>query len=227
MFFDWAYKRVQPILGPFGMATATRFSANQITVVGCVLGVIMNPFIILDSWWALLMAFVLNIIAGVLDLLDGKVARIRRDVLRLADDPVYGGYLDAMCDKVRLIPNSLLLLLVFYTHRTAFYSLPGEIYSGLLFLTFSLVAEDVLLGSIRYEDYQEEKKSRQNNLTTASMNGKNKTACWTVANGGFILALMNNIDHWGLFVGLLFLWSAVLYAAGSIRDKLIARNPAK
>ena len=86
-----------------------RISANQLTIMGLVIGLISSLFIYLSSVFTeLLMVFIVlsmvfTVISFFLDTLDGSVARFE-------EPTIFGGILDIFCD--RLVEVSIIIAIV-------------------------------------------------------------------------------------------------------------------
>jgi len=86
-----------------------RISANQLTIMGLVIGLIGSLFIYLSSVYAeltitlLVLSMIFTIISFLIDTLDGSVARFEGPT-------IFGGILDIFCD--RLVEISIIIAIV-------------------------------------------------------------------------------------------------------------------
>jgi len=86
-----------------------RISANQLTIIGLVIGLISALFIYLSSVYAelsitfIIMSIIFTVISFFIDTLDGSVAR-------LEEPTIFGGILDIFCD--RLVEVSIIIAIV-------------------------------------------------------------------------------------------------------------------
>jgi len=86
-----------------------RISANQLTIMGLVIGLISSLFILLSSVYTelsitlIILSMIFTIISFFIDTLDGSVARIEAPT-------IFGGILDIFCD--RLVEVSMILAIV-------------------------------------------------------------------------------------------------------------------
>jgi len=96
-------------------------SANQFTLFSVVFAFLSFYFLINLNF---ILSFILFIFAGILDLIDGAVARTRGEVSKK------GAYLDTICDRY----VEVILLLGFLFLPLTFFILPSRIWVGLCFL---------------------------------------------------------------------------------------------
>lgn len=89
MFDPLARRLIDPPLGPVGAWLAARgITANQVTLAGLAIGLLVVPFLAFGHYWAALLAILVN---RLFDGIDGAIARHTRPTR-------FGGYLDIVCD---------------------------------------------------------------------------------------------------------------------------------
>lgn len=87
----------------------SKISANQLTIVGLVIGLVSSAFIYLSSFYTeqmitfIILSLIFTIISFFIDTLDGSVARYEGPT-------IFGGILDIFCD--RLVEVSIILAIV-------------------------------------------------------------------------------------------------------------------
>ena len=87
----------------------SKISANQLTIVGLVIGLVSSAFIYLSSFYTeqmitfIILSLIFTIISFFIDTLDGSVARYEGPT-------IFGGILDIFCD--RLVEVSIIIAIV-------------------------------------------------------------------------------------------------------------------
>ncbi len=208
---------VQSLLKPLAYWIARRTSANTVTYTG--LATLPATLILMAlgfKVWALSTYLFSSLFC---DVLDGPVARAR-EKLKFHDDKVWGGFVDAMKDKICQCSVIFTLVIMLPIQSTIEHII-------FYILSATLIIYEIIVGAIRIHTYVEEKKNRKPTTKTPSKtnsteDGKDKTG-WQVAGISFaMLAIMSTTPqgHWGLYVADILLIISFYYGILSLAEKL-------
>lgn len=89
-FFEKQYSKIADVITPFLIS----YSANQITIVSGICGIVGSLLLISNSYLALLLSALFIQLFSVLDLVDGNIARIKKI------ESKFGQWLDIFFDKL-------------------------------------------------------------------------------------------------------------------------------
>ncbi len=130
---------------------SSRISANQLTIVGLVFGLISAVFIYLSGVFEelligfILLSIIFTIVSFVIDTLDGSVARFEGPT-------IFGGILDIFCD--RLVEISIIITIVATNPTVLIW--PGMFSLGAIILCISMFL--IVGGVIKRDDLDKKSK---------------------------------------------------------------------
>jgi len=228
LYDEYVYTPMQKLLTPVVLlvprditinhTTVTIFTANIVTYSRTLL-VIPIAYCLKFNYFV--SAAVLVAFHDFLDHLDGIVAKAQKKV-GYNDDPLFGAFLDAFCDKI-VITTSLWTIL-FATNYETMDILSLLIY---LFTILTLIAYEIAIGSTRVGDYfyarYVEKDSRALN---ASMEGKLKEKLESMGVAFLCVAIRDTspfYNWWGIS-GIICIALSIRMAHTSLSQKLEKRK---
>jgi len=177
------------------------FTANSVTYSRTVLGILTGFLIKLDYS---LLSFFMIIFHDFLDHLDGVVAHVQKlNGAGAGDDPVYGAFIDAQCDKI-------VFIFLAWSNLMCLELKPLSI----IVLLLVIVIEGCIF-TIRIQNYFLKKygsKSLQSKSLKSVSEGKLKQKCETLGLAFYVIRFE--------LIGLLFLSAGVYYGFYSLRHKL-------
>lgn len=130
---------------------SSRISANQLTIIGLVIGLISALFIYLSSVFEelviefIVLSIIFTIISFIIDTLDGSVARFEGPT-------IFGGILDIFCD--RLVEISIIIAIVATNPSNLIW--PGMFSLGAIILCISMFL--IVGGIINRDDLDKKSK---------------------------------------------------------------------
>ncbi len=208
------YQVLQNLFMHLAMISPSWITANRITWARTILGI---PIILALSQGMIWEAFVIYVIAWLMDFLDGVWAKAEREK-GINRDEVYGAFLDAFCDKVQL------LLMVPFIWVLCDFEGPLYFQATLVTLTLMLMVIEIALGVVRLQDYLTKKKNPNAKRAIKSTGwGKVKLILEVIGLGGLLLCYPNLV-HWAGYVGLASLVLAVPFGIKSLKQKLFTRR---
>jgi cytidyltransferase-like protein len=162
-----------------------------------------------------------------LDHLDGIVAKTQRKIYGPIDDPLLGGYLDAVCDKILFFFVMAAIFMVAPLHHMTVTQL--SVFVGICSV---ILAYEVILGIVRTTDYYEAHYHRHHhgNMTSsgvaASMAGKLKEKLIAISEALLCLAAVRNnpMDTTAGMVAMVTLSLSIWFAHKSLKHKLEMRK---
>lgn len=224
--YKGSYAAIRFTLRPLANSIAKFMNADPVTYLSIVLIV---PTLYCISFRKTAMAITLFLFSSAfLDWLDGAVAKARDD-LNFHDDKVWGGYLDAMSDKIRQQGVSFSLILL--TIKTI-----SENHSGnniglvglylFLFLAFLLIIYELLVGAIRTSTYLKERKRPPNTESPKDEHtkyGKLKTVFQVAGLSFGILGLATSGPprYWAIYVANVLMTTSFYYGGIGLKEKIL------
>lgn len=215
LIYQWWRNRNRPLAKIVG----TKMSANTITILRSFLGAPIVVFLL--SLRQVEIGFMLFVLCGLLDSFDGLVATQRIN-MGYNDDPKFGAFLDAFCDKIFWI-----VVATYLVSLSNYNDLPMSITVISLLICISLLIIETVLATVRVQDYLFEKESNESSVRKlrASFSGKLKFTLEMFGVGGMLLA-HNDLNHWAFYIGIGCLIFSLPFAGMSLSEKLSARKPA-
>ncbi|XP_074656668.1 uncharacterized protein LOC141909887 isoform X2 [Tubulanus polymorphus] len=212
--------------------TYTVFTANYVTLARTALVV---PIAIALKYEYFLLAALCVVIHDLLDHVDGIVARIHKRIYGQIDDPLLGGFLDAICDKIVILTSLWSILMV-----TRFELMSPIESITLLSLITCLMLYEIAIAVIRIQDYflatflRDYKRSLNRrtvspDLTSAVMVGKLKEKLESMSIACLCLSQMNSspVHSVAGISAIVCLVLSVYFAHRSLQHKITVRRTIK
>ena len=195
-------------------------SANEVTVIGLIIGVIGCVFLAFGGYWQAFAGAILVNIRFLSDVIDGNIARCTDSCTR------YGEYLDGIssCAMVALVPisigigvfsqpdtylHSLLLFLLRIEISNTVYLVLGALISLLYLFTFLIIAKFGLTFSIKPRDFYKTENSPKRGLW--SIIYRVGITVWNI--DGILLPLLFFFTIVRVLSVFLFLWAVIAACA--------------